>query len=422
MSGKLGEVTQTVNDYKSELFSLKTKALAIKQSICNMEDVISSIQASTSVQEEKVDSLKQVRVNSEQFIEDTYRIDGNVADLVNKRKDDFYGQYKYLKPDCEKNGWEKFKDCLKKAGEWCKEHWKEVTTVLLVIAAIVVIVVSLVCTTIAVPVLLLALAKSVLSGVVWGGAIGGIISAITGGSFWEGFKEGAFFGAIGGGIFGGMNFIFTGAVKGAVMKLWKTLVTGGVSGIGSILFGDLGDIVFKGEAMSWKKIVTDVIVAGVTGVAFAGIGYGLSKAFSALKLKIINKGGSTAVNQAKSWQGSGRYPGVDDWKPKTYQEGEIIYRGEPNGSEFFTTREAIDSVGANKNLLFEGLQVEPHPTLGYRPEMQGYQFKSGIEGAEAPCLANPDYGAGGLIQEFVPDANTLIENGILAPVDKIKLQ
>lgn len=37
MSGKLGEVKKTVGDYKSELFSLRTKALAIKQSICNMD-------------------------------------------------------------------------------------------------------------------------------------------------------------------------------------------------------------------------------------------------------------------------------------------------------------------------------------------------------------------------------------------------
>ncbi len=42
---------------------------------------------------------------------------------------------------------------------------------------------------------------------------------------------------------------------------------------------------------SSKKIVNDVVVAGVTGVVFAGIAYGLSKAFAALKLKIINKGG-----------------------------------------------------------------------------------------------------------------------------------
>nr|WP_294495336.1 hypothetical protein [uncultured Anaerosporobacter sp.] len=43
-----------------------------------MDDIISSIQVSTNIQEEEADSLEQVRVNSEQFIEDTYRIDGNV--------------------------------------------------------------------------------------------------------------------------------------------------------------------------------------------------------------------------------------------------------------------------------------------------------------------------------------------------------
>ena len=288
MSGMFGEVKKTVNDYKSELFSLKTKALAIKQSICNMEDVISSIQASTSVQEEKVDSLEQARGSSEQFIEDTYRIDVNVADLVNKRKDDFYDQYKYLKPECEKNGWEKFKDGCKKAGEWCKEHWKTIVTVVLVIAAIVVIVVC----PAAAGALLVAMAKAVLVGASIGGLIGGTISAITGGDFWKGFEDGAFMGAIAGLISGGMGFAFTGAVKGVSMTLGQTLLSGGGSGIGSILLSDLGDIGIKGEVMSLKKIVFDVVVGGLTGVVFAGIGYGIAKAFSALKLKIINKGGT----------------------------------------------------------------------------------------------------------------------------------
>ena len=290
MSGKLGEVKQTVNDYKSELFSLKTKALAIKQSICNMEDVISSIQASTSVQEEKVDSLEQLRGSSEQFIEDTYRIDGNVAELVNKRKDDFYDQYKYLKPESEMGYWEKK---WKNAKEWCKEHWKVLATAGLVLAALLVIVF------LPGAALLVAMAEGLLVTGAVGGAIGGIISVITGGPFWEGYFDGAFYGAIGGLIAGGMGFFFTGAVEGVAMKLWQTLLTGGVSGIGSFLFDDLGDIVFKGEAMSWKKIVTDVIVAGGLGAAFAGIAYGLSKAFSALKLKIINKGGSKAADVSK---------------------------------------------------------------------------------------------------------------------------
>ena len=288
MSGKLGDVKKTVGDYKSELFSLKSKALAIKQSICNMEDVISSIQASTSVQEDKVDSLEQVRGSSEQFIEDTYRIDGNVADLMNKRKDDFYDQYKYLKPDSEKSGWENFKDGC---AEWCKEHWKVLVTVGLVLAAIAVIVVA-VFTTIAVPALLVAMAIEALIGAALGGVIGGIFSVITGGSFWEGFKEGAFYGATGGAIGGAMSFVFTGVVWGGVLTLKQLLLIGGVSAIGSVWVGDLGDIVLKGVKMSLKEIVIDVVVAGVTGVVFAGIAYGLSKAFKALKLKMINKGGS----------------------------------------------------------------------------------------------------------------------------------
>jgi len=41
--------------------------------------------------------------------------------------------------------------------------------------------------------------------------------------------------------------------------------------------------------MSLKKIVNDVVVAEVTGVVFAGIFYGLSKAFATLKLKMISK-------------------------------------------------------------------------------------------------------------------------------------
>ncbi len=44
-----------------------------------------------------------------------------------------------------------------------------------------------------------------------------------------------------------MNFVLTGAVEGAVLTLKQMLLTGGASRIGSILLGDLGDIVFKGE-------------------------------------------------------------------------------------------------------------------------------------------------------------------------------
>ena len=61
---------------------------------------------------------------------------------MDQNKDDFYDKYDYLKPDCEKSGWEKFCDACKAVGEWCKEHWKLIVTVVLVIIAIVVVVVT----------------------------------------------------------------------------------------------------------------------------------------------------------------------------------------------------------------------------------------------------------------------------------------
>ena len=66
------------------------------------------------------------------------RIDGDVADVINKSKNDFYEKYEYLKPDIEKSWLEEKVD---NACEWCKEHWKEILiTVTIVIGAVLAIV------------------------------------------------------------------------------------------------------------------------------------------------------------------------------------------------------------------------------------------------------------------------------------------
>ena len=40
------------------------------------------------------------------------RIDGDVADVINNSKDDFYDKYEYLKPECEKSWLKKLKSGL----------------------------------------------------------------------------------------------------------------------------------------------------------------------------------------------------------------------------------------------------------------------------------------------------------------------
>lgn len=136
MSSMIGEVKRSVADYESELFSLKAKTLNVNKSVCNLDDIISSIQSSTLIQEEKITSLEAFSRSSENFIAEVVRIDENVAYVINQNKDDFYAQYSYLKPEYEMEFWEEVCDGFQKAGEWCKEHWEEiVVTVVIVVGA-----------------------------------------------------------------------------------------------------------------------------------------------------------------------------------------------------------------------------------------------------------------------------------------------
>ena len=93
MSGLIGDMRKSVTNFRSELSDMRTKALKVNKSICNLEDVIGTIQASTQTQDEKIASIETIQRDSEQFVADAVRIDCDVADLVSQRKDDFYGKY-----------------------------------------------------------------------------------------------------------------------------------------------------------------------------------------------------------------------------------------------------------------------------------------------------------------------------------------
>ena len=130
---------------------------------------------------------------------------------------------------------------------------------------------------------------------------------------------------------------------------------------------------------------------------------------------------ATPSQLARSWQGTGKYIGVDDYVDTVVKKGTILYRGEPNGTEYFTTLDAIEQSGGDATNVFEGLQVEKHPIHGYRGEMQGYVFNEEIASAYGITNANPQFGKGGLPQYYVPDVQDLIDKGILPPVGNIKL-
>lgn len=125
MSGLLSSTKKSVQDYVASLKSLEARILTIDGGACNVEDLIRSIRSSTQVQEAKAEALGALEESVDEFVADVVRIDCAVADIINRGKEDFYEEHPYLRPDCEKNGWERFKDGCKKAWEWCREHWEE---------------------------------------------------------------------------------------------------------------------------------------------------------------------------------------------------------------------------------------------------------------------------------------------------------
>lgn len=121
-----------------------------------------------------------------EFIETAARKDSAAESEIKKSKEDFYTKYSYLKPECEKSPIEHICDGLKSAGEWCKEYWKFIATVVLVAVAVVFL-----CTGVG-----SGLGAAIIAGACWGailgavigGVSGGINSAIQGGSFLMGLK------------------------------------------------------------------------------------------------------------------------------------------------------------------------------------------------------------------------------------------
>lgn len=143
MPGLVKDIRNSVNDLKSEFMTLKNKSQSINRNICNLDDVISSISASTQIQEDKMDALNNLAENVKEFASDVEKIDSNVATMINKSKDDFYDKYDYLKPKSVLEMiWDSCKSGLKSAAEWCKEHWVMIVTVLVVIAVAVIAVVT----------------------------------------------------------------------------------------------------------------------------------------------------------------------------------------------------------------------------------------------------------------------------------------
>lgn len=280
VSGQVSGAKKAVGSLKTQLDTLKKKCEKVNASVCNIDDVIRSISASTRTQEAKAEMLETLAEDIDEFVDHTVNTDEKVADKIESNKDDFYDKYSYLKPECEKSWFEKAKKCLKKVGKWCKEHWKAAITIVLVAIAIIVIIVT--GGTAATPLALLALAvaKGALIGAAIGGLAGGIMSVAFGKSFWEGFEDGAFGGVLSGMISGGWQHII------GELTLKMAGIIGAVSeGISSII-GDVGDMIMGTDDISGCEFVINTALAFGLGRLSGRITFELPK----IRIDGINKG------------------------------------------------------------------------------------------------------------------------------------
>ncbi len=75
--------------------------------------------------------------------------------------------------------------------------------------------------------------------------------------------------------------------------------------------------------------------------------------------KLFAKKIKTPSDLARAYQGHGDYPGIDTWTDTIYTAGSEFYRGSPNGTDFWTTKAAVENAGRDSKTLFNGLQVKP---------------------------------------------------------------
>ena len=261
MPGLIWEAKSAVKGFNTQLGTLKRKCEKVNASACNIDDVIRTISASTRTQEDKIEALEAFNENVEDFARETVETDEKVAEIVNRNKDNFYDKYSYLKPDCEKSVWEKIKDGLKKVGEWCKEHWAAIVTlVVAVVAVIAIVAISIVTFGTVTPVLLAAAIGAAVSflGQVGGDLIKFVKNGLTTGEWkWPGTWQDYVGAAIGGAV-GGILTLICGPgnpLPAAVDAMLSSLITNSLKD----LSGD--------ESMTLEELWLDATVNAVTALA-----------------------------------------------------------------------------------------------------------------------------------------------------------
>ena len=238
VGGLIDNLIKSSSNLDVQLGTLKNTLQGVDSSTCNLQDTVDSISSSSKSEKSKIEDLKKLNNKLSEFIETASRKDSAAEEEIKKSKEDFYTKYSYLKPECEKSVIEHICDGVQSAADWCKEHWKLIVTIAIVIVSV--------------AVLLIPGVGPIIAGACWGailgacigGVSGGLESVANGGSFLEGFEDGALSGAISGAI-GGAAFAGLGQLGAVAGKGIKCM-----SGFGKFIKGTASVTKVMSTAMS----------------------------------------------------------------------------------------------------------------------------------------------------------------------------
>ncbi len=99
----------------------------------------------------------------------------------------------------------------------------------------------------------------------------------------------------------------------------------------------------------------------------------------------------------------------DKYSMVTIPKGTILYGGLPGQSVFYTDFKSVKASGLNKTVLWQGLQVRPHPDLGYRPQLGVYRVLQDLRVPYGEASANIDFGPGGFTQYYIQNFKSTLE-------------
>ena len=131
----------------------------------------------------------------------------------------------------------------------------------------------------------------------------------------------------------------------------------------------------------------------------------------------------TPAQEAAAWQGSELYPGIDRYrnivlKPDTYVVGAV-----PGQGNYYTTMSGMIRSELDVIKYYEGLQVAPNLTNPARDVVRDgltiYRVTESTPAAFARTLTNPQHGAGGLPQIYIPNNSTLQPVGFIPFSNKV---